>query len=316
MIVGQSPAIRRALAVAERFAATTLPILLVGETGTGKELFAEHIHRCSGRPGPLVDVNCGALPRDMIESLLFGHRRGSFTGANESVQGHIERSSGGTLFLDELSTLVVESQVKLLRVLETRAVQALGSALKTRVDLRIVSAVQADILREVETRRFRRDLYQRVAGVVIELPPLSGRPEDIVPLSVHFAALQGRRLEPAAERVLLNYSWPGNVRELRLAIERAGELVEDGVLPAAAVAEGIALGAPSADAAGVPRGRGKSRARRPELQDAERLLRECEATSWNIEEAARGLGVSRASLYRWLHVLGIQPRRVSRSHLK
>ena len=307
MIVGRSPAIRRALALAERFSRTTLPILLVGATGTGKELFAEFIHRRSGRRGPLVDVNCGALPREMVESLLFGHRRGSFTGASESVQGHVERSSGGTLFLDELATLVLEGQVKLLRVLETGVVQALGSASKITVDLRILSAVQAGILREVETGRFRRDLYQRVAGVVIELPPLSARPEDIVPLSVHFAALRGQRLEPAAEQVLLNYSWPGNVRELRLAIERAGELVEDGVLPAAAVAEGIGLGAPSADVSAVPTGSRKSKPRRPELQDAERLVRECQAASWNIEEAARGLGVSRASLYRSLRKFGIQP---------
>ena len=308
MIVGQSPAIRRALALAERFARTTLPILLVGATGTGKELFADFIHRRSGRRGPLVDVNCGALPREMVESLLFGHRRGSFTGASESVQGHVVRSSGGTLFLDELATLLLEGQVKLLRTLDTGAVQALGSTSKITVDLRIVSAVQAGILRDVEMGRFRRDLYQRVAGVVIELPPLLARPEDIVPLSVHFAALRGQRLEPAAERVLLDYSWPGNVRELRLAIERAGELVEDGVLPAAAMAEGIALGAPSEDAAHAATAGRKSKPRRPELQDAERLFLECEAASWNIEKAARGLGVSRASLYRSLHTLGIQPR--------
>lgn len=317
MIVGRSPAIRRALAVAERFAPTALPILLVGATGTGKELFAEFIHRRSGRRGPLVDVNCGALPREMVESLLFGHRRGSFTGASESVQGHVERSSGGTLFLDELATLVLEGQVKLLRALETGVVQALGSTLKITVDLRIVSTVQAGILRDVEMGRFRRDLYQRVAGVVIELPPLLARPEDIVPLSVHFAALRGQRLEPAAEQVLLNYSWPGNVRELRLAIERAGELVEDGVLPAAAVAEGIALGSPSLEAGSAPTGNRKfSKPRRPELQDTERLVRECEAAAWNIEKAARRLGVSRASLYRWLRALGIQPSPVSPSHLK
>jgi transcriptional regulator with PAS, ATPase and Fis domain len=315
VIVGRSPAIRRALALAERFARTTLPILLVGATGTGKELFAEFIHRRSRRRGPLVDVNCGALPREMVESLLFGHRRGSFTGASESVKGHVERSSGGTLFLDELATLVLEGQVKLLRVIETGTIQALGSASKITVDLRIVSAVQAGILRDVEMGRFRRDLYQRVAGVVVELPPLSARPEDIVPLSVHFAALRGQRLEPAAEQVLLNYSWPGNVRELRLAIERAGELVEDGVLPAAAVVEGIALGAPSAEVGGVLTGRRKSKPRCIELQNAEHLVRECEAASWNIEEAARGLGVSRASLYRWLRAFGIKPGSVSQSQI-
>src|SRR5436309_2895868 len=145
MIIGVSPAIRRAVVIAERYARTRLPILLVGATGTGKELFAQHIHERSGRPGPLVDVNCCALPRDMVESLLFGHRRGAFTGAVESTAGHIERSDGGTLFLDELMSLAPEAQGKLLRVLESGEMQPLGAAKKIRVDLRLVGAAQEDI---------------------------------------------------------------------------------------------------------------------------------------------------------------------------
>lgn len=313
MIIGCSLAIRRALKLAERFALTRLPILLVGATGTGKELFAEFIHARSGRPGPMVDVNCAALPREMVESLLFGHRRGSFTGAIESVQGHIERSSCGTLFLDELGALVLEGQAKLLRVLENGAVQALGSAVKASIDLRVVSAVQYGILKDLETGRFRRDLYQRVAGVVIELPSLAARQEDIVPLSVHFAALNGQRLDPAGEQILLNHSWPGNVRELRLAIDRAGQLAEGTDIPATAVAEGIALGGPMrVEDAGKTESR-RSKPRRPQLRDAERLVRACESASWNIEKAARGLGVSRASLYRHLRIMGIQLGSVSRS---
>lgn len=159
--------------------------------------------------------------------------------------------------------------------------------------------------------RFRRDLYQRVAGVVIELPPLTARLEDIVPLSVHFAALRGQLLDSAAEQVLLNYSWPGNVRELRLAIERAGELVENGVLPAAAVAEGIALGAPSGKASGAITARRSSNLRPIEQRDVEQISRLCESVSWNIEKAARELGISRASMYRRLRTLGIRPRSVS-----
>jgi len=221
MIVGVSPAIRRGLVVAERYARTRLPILLVGATGTGKELFAEHIHERSGRPGPLVDVNCCALPRDMVESLLFGHRRGAFTGAVDSTVGHVERSDGGTLFLDELASLVPDAQGKLLRVLESGETQPLGAATKRRVDLRVICAVQDDIWTALDAGRFRRDLFQRVAGVVIELPPLAARPEDIVPLAEHFANLQGRRLEGGVDSVLVNYPWPGNVRELRMAIERA-----------------------------------------------------------------------------------------------
>ena len=182
MIIGESPAIRRALALAERYARSRLPILLVGPTGTGKELFAHHIHERSGQPGPLVEVNCCALPRDMVESLLFGHRRGAFTGAIESTVGYVERSDGGTLFLDELESLAFEAQGKLLRVLETGDVERLGIGAKRHVDLRVVSAVQDDISGAVDGGRFRRDLFQRVAGVVIKLPPLSTRPEDVVPL--------------------------------------------------------------------------------------------------------------------------------------
>ena len=305
MIIGRSPAILRGLSLAQRFAPTGLPILLVGPTGTGKELFTEHIHRLSGRPGPLVDVNCGALPREMVESLLFGHRRGAFTGASETVQGHVERSHAGTLFLDELASLPTEGQAKLLRVLETGIVQALGSSMRRQVDLRIVSAVQEGILREVDGGRFRRDLYQRVAGVVIELPPLAIRPEDIIPLARHFAEVRRQRLEPEAERVLLNYSWPGNVRELRLAIERAGQLVDDGVLPAAAVAEGIALGAPAEEIRHRATVGPVRVSPQPSPFDRDRIVAACELASWSVSAAARQLGMSRATLYRRLKQLGV-----------
>src|SRR5947207_13270082 len=145
MIVGRSPCIRRALVLAERYARTRLPILVVGATGTGKELLAEYIHERSGRPGPLVDVNCCALPRDMVESLLFGHRRGAFTGAVEASVGHIERSDRGTPFLDELTSLAPEAQGKLLRVRGLGEVRACGCAVKRRVHLRLICAVQDDI---------------------------------------------------------------------------------------------------------------------------------------------------------------------------
>jgi transcriptional regulator with PAS, ATPase and Fis domain len=315
VIVGKSPAILRALSLVERFAGTQLPFLLVGQTGTGKELFAEHIHRLSRRTGSFVDLNCGALPRDMVESLLFGHRRGAFTGANESVQGHIERSHGGTLFLDELTTLAPEGQVKLLRVIETGAVQPLGAPGKRLVDLRIVSAVQEGILRQIDLGHFRRDLYQRVAGIVVELPPLAARPEDIVPLARHFAGRGGKRLEPEAEAVLVNYSWPGNVRELRLALDRAAALVDNGTLPSAAVAEGIALGAP-ADAASHSRQRRNAAVMpRSAAIDPAHLVTICESMAWRIEDAAKVIGVSRASLYRRLQALGIPLRRLkSQSH--
>ena len=302
MIVGVSPAIRRALVLAERYARTRLPILLVGATGTGKELFAEHIHERSGRPGPLVDVNCGALPREMMESLLFGHRRGAFTGAVDSVVGHVERSDGGTLFLDELGSLAPDAQGKLLRVLETGDVQPLGAPLKRSVDLRVVCTVQDNIWTALDQGRFRRDLFQRVAGVVIELPPLAARPEDILPLAEHFANLQGRRLEGGAEGVLLNYAWPGNVRELRMAIERAGQLVEDGTLPPQAVAETIALGGPGPSVSSA--GGGLLSA----LLTRDDLLATLDQSDWDVERAATALRIGRTTLFKRLKALGISLR--------
>lgn len=304
MIVGISPAIRRALVLAERYARTRLAVLIVGATGTGKELLAEYIHERSGRPGPLVDLNCCALPRDMIESLLFGHRRGAFTGAVESNVGHIERSDGGTLFLDELTGLLPEAQGKLLRVLETCEVQPLGASTKRRVDLRVVSAVHDDVGNAVESGRLRRDLYQRTAGVVIELPPLRARQEDLVPLAEHFAALGGRRLEAGVDCVLRNYSWPGNVRELRLAIERAGELVANGTLSPSAIAEAIALGRPSqfpncVALVDVSVDRGKQH---------DRLIQLCAANGWDARRIAAALGMSRSALYAYLSKTGVSLR--------
>jgi len=299
MIVGVSPAIRRALVLAERYARTRLPVLLVGATGTGKELLAQHIHERSGRPGPLVDVNCCALPRDMVESLLFGHRRGAFTGAVEANVGHVERSDGGTLFLDELESLAPDAQGKLLRVLETGDVQPLGAPLKRSVDLRVVCTVQDNIWTALDRGGFRRDLFQRVAGVVIELPPLAARPEDILPLAEHFANLQGRRLEGGAEGVLLNYAWPGNVRELRMAIERAGQLVEDGTLPPAAVSEALAMGQETA------------RDHRSSLED---IIAAGVATEWHAARMAAALRIHRATLFRRLSHGGLTLRSLKQSH--
>ena len=294
MIVGVSPAIRRALALAERYAGTRLPILLVGPTGTGKEVFAQHVHERSGRPGRFEDVNCCALPREMVESLLFGHSRGAFTGAIYSAAGHLERSDGGTLFLDELSSLAPEAQGKLLRALETGEVQPLGRTAKLRIDLRVIAAAQEDLGADLEAGRFRRDLYQRIAGVVIELPALAARPEDILPLAQHFALQGGRHLAPRCERVLLSYLWPGNVRELQLAIERAGELADNGSLSPTALTEAIALG--------TVRSRDGASAQAA-------LLTVCRAHAWHGAEIARALGIGRTTLHARLREAGLSLRR-------
>ncbi len=305
MIVGKSEAIRRAVALAEKFAPTSLPILLVGATGTGKELFAQHIHQLSGRKGPLVDVNCGALPRDMVESLFFGHCRGAFTGASESTVGHIERSNGGTLFLDELTSLPQDGQVKLLRVLETREVQPLGSGAKVLVDLRVVAAVDDGIAGALKGGSFRRDLYQRLAGAVIELPPLAMRPDDVVPLAEYFARPRGQRLEPGVDEELLSHCWPGNVRELRFVIERVGELMENGTISRAAVKEAIRLGG-SLDhsAAGAIGG-----------LDVTAWWSVCERHNWDVPSITRAMGIGRATLHRRLREVGISIRAVKKSHL-
>lgn len=301
MIVGVSPAIRRALALAERYARTPLPILLVGATGTGKELFVEHIHERSGRPGSLVDVNCGALPREMVESLLFGHRRGAFTGAVESREGYVTRADGGTLFLDEATSLTSEAQVKLLRVLETAKVEPLGDGRKRAINLRVVAAAQEELGAALREGRFRRDLYQRLAGVVIELPPLAARPEDIPVLAAHFAGMHAKELEAGAEYVLLKHSWPGNVRELRVVIERAAGLVANGTLPAVALAEAIDMGAV-----------GESTNRTGNRRRAE-LLAVCERHQWSARRIAGALGIGRSTLFEWLKASGISLRYMKQS---
>ncbi len=303
MIVGRSPSMRRAMALAERYARTRLPILVVGATGTGKELLAQYIHERSGRPGSFIDVNCCALPHDMVESLLFGHRRGAFTGAVESTVGYVERSDGGTLFLDELGGLELVAQGKLLRVLETGLVEPLGAGAKQRVDLRVVSAAQDTMARALTERRFRLDLFQRLAGVLIELLPLVARLEDVLPLAEHFARAQGRRLEVGVQEELLNYEWPGNVRELRMAIERAGELVENGTLSRSAVAEAIELG--RLNSTSSPHG---SATHGRHVFGREDLLAALSRNEWNAKRTATDLGVGRTTLFKRLKALGISLR--------
>jgi transcriptional regulator with PAS, ATPase and Fis domain len=306
-ILGASAAIRRAEAQARSIASSDLPVLLVGETGTGKELFAQAIHRWSGRPR-LVDVNCGALPPQMAESLLFGHRKGAFTGAVDNAPGLFLHASAGTLFLDELTALPLESQVKLLRVLETGEVRRLGEAEKLRVSFRLVAAVQCDLHRLIQAGAFRLDLYQRLAvGAVIRLPALRERPEDTLALAGEFARLVDKRLHPTAESVLLGYDWPGNVRELRAVVARAARLVagvEIGPFALSdAIAEGVVpLGGEAAQRPAVRRDQG----------DAELLRETCVRHGWSAERIASALGVHRATLFRRLKAAGLSLKAPSR----
>jgi DNA-binding NtrC family response regulator len=302
-IVGESMAIQRARELIARYAPTDLSILLVGATGTGKELLARHIHARSGRRGRFVGVNCGAMPREMAEGLLFGYERGAFSGAVRQHRGHLECADGGTLFLDELLSLALDGQGKLLRALDTGEIQRLGQEVERYVDLRVVAAVQEDVEERIECGTLRRDLYRRVAGVVIELPSLADRPEDVVPLARHFAAQRGQVLEAGTPELLAEHSWPGNVRELRQVIDRAGCGVENGTLPPAAVREAIRLGAP----ASVRAGRVPETARLSTFTH-EGLIALCESCGWHAERIAAALKMGRTTFFRALRHSGLTLR--------
>jgi two-component system response regulator HydG len=234
---GSDAAFRAAVDTAVRAARSDVSVLVVGETGTGKDVVARAVHEGSRRAaGPLVPLNCGAIPRELIGSELFGHVRGAFTGATEHRDGLFVHADGGTLFLDELGELPLELQPNLLRVLEVRRVRPIGGLGERAVDVRIVAATNRLDGLGTASSPLREDLYHRVASVVIELPPLRARRDDIVPLAVHFLAelapRHGRRwLAPAAMDALLTHDWPGNVRELRQAMERAAAMTEETIGP-------------------------------------------------------------------------------------
>jgi transcriptional regulator with GAF, ATPase, and Fis domain len=228
-VVGTSPALGRLLAQVEQVARTDAPVLLLGETGTGKDLVARGLHdRSRRRERPLVTVNCAALPTTLVESELFGHEKGAFTGALQRTIGRFEVAHGGTLFLDEIGELPPEVQAKLLRVLQSGEFERLGSAKTIKVDARLIAATNRDLEREVREGRFRADLYYRLSVFPIALPPLRDRPGDIPLLVWHFIGRRqaglGRAVKRVPERLMrafAAYSWPGNVRELENVVERA-----------------------------------------------------------------------------------------------
>jgi len=224
----------------ERIARSEATVLVIGETGTGKELIARHIHKRSGRRGPFIAVNCGAFSETLIDAELFGHETGAFTGASQSRAGWFEAANGGTLFLDEIGDLPLPLQVKLLRVLQERQVVRLGSRKPIALDVRLVAATNVELAQAVEAQHFRADLYYRLSVASVNLPPLRDRPGDILPLARHFIGvyagklgLGDPRLSDDAQAALLHYSWPGNIRELENVIHYALIVCRDGVLRAA-----------------------------------------------------------------------------------
>lgn len=226
-IIGQSTEIKRLVSLANQVASTSVTVLITGESGTGKEVFAEYIHQHSNRANKaFVAVNCGAIPQGLIESELFGHVKGSFTGASSSRKGYFESANQGTIFLDEIGELPLETQVKLLRVLESGQFQRVGSSESTQVDTRIVAATNRDLQIEVYHNRFREDLYYRLKSVELYLPPLRERGNDILLLTEKFVrdfeqkhSRQFIGFTSEAAELLLSYDWPGNIRELRNLIE-------------------------------------------------------------------------------------------------
>lgn len=291
-LVYADPASEATLALALQVAASDLPVLITGPNGAGKEKYAQILHANSDvRDGPFVALNCGALPHDLIEAELFGAEAGAYTGANKAREGKFEAADGGTLFLDEIGTLPPSGQVKLLRVLETGRFERLGGNRERSVHVRVVSATNADLRAMIGDGRFREDLYYRLDGIELRLPPLAQRPRDILPLARHF--LQGRKpLGEDAERTLLRHGWPGNVRELRNVMQRA-ELLAGGARITAAD-----LNLPAAPAAAPPAGVDE-----PDREEIEAALTRSGGV---LAQAAADLGLSRQALYRRLDRLGIR----------
>jgi sigma-54-specific transcriptional regulator len=298
----------------ERVARTDATVLVVGETGTGKELIARHVHQHSGRQGPFVAVNCGAFSETLIDAELFGHEAGAYTGATQARAGWFETANGGTLFLDEMGDLPLPLQVKLLRVLQERQVTRLGSRKAIPLDVRLIAATNIDLRKAVEAQRFRADLYFRISVATVELPPLRERTEDILPLARHFIGVYGSRLgladveiERDAQLALLGYPWPGNIRELENVVHCALIVCKDGVVRksdlGAAAMRGIGEGATTErepqSAALVSAIRGLLQSGQPDLyQTVERaLVAEAFARSGeNQVQAARALGITRNTL--------------------
>jgi formate hydrogenlyase transcriptional activator len=303
-IIGKSPALEAVLEQVERVAPTDSTVLVEGETGTGKELIARAIHNLSSRCGrAFIKLNCAAIPLDLLESELFGHERGAFTGAIAQKIGRFEMADKGTLFLDEVGDIPPALQPKLLRVLQEQEFERLGGTRTHQVDVRLVAATNRDLAEMVKRNEFRSDLYYRLNVFPLMLPPLRARREDIPPLVTHFVEILGRRLgrqikhiPPETMSELSSYHWPGNIRELQNLVERAVILSNSGVLPNPLPASGTRPVAVSPVAT--------------TLKDSERamILHTLEATAWVIggpNGAAARLGLKRTTLICKMQKLGI-----------
>jgi DNA-binding NtrC family response regulator len=322
-LIGSGPAMQRVFETIQKVAETDLTVLIRGESGTGKELVAQALHeRSARRKGPFVAVNCAAISRELVESELFGHEKGAFTGAEARRIGRFEAADGGTIFLDEIGDMAPETQAKVLRVLQERSFERVGGGKPLSVDVRVVAATHRELEREVREGRFREDLYYRLQVVEIELPPLRERREDVPALAFRFLAQLGERLGRPAKRLspealthLARHAWPGNVRELRNAVERAAVLAAGEEIGAADLALPEPGDPEREEEAAHPAGeRVFSEAKRGAVERFERafLLRALREHGGNVSRTAEAIGMVRQSLQQKIRELGLREEDWSR----
>ena len=305
-IIGQTPSMQQVFDMIRKVARTKSNVLITGESGTGKELVARAIHSLGSQNGrPFVAVNCGAIPEGLLESELFGHKKGSFTSASADKEGLFESARGGTLFLDEIGHMPMSCQVKLLRAVEQRQILPVGSTEPIDIDLRLIAATNRDPIEEIKAERFREDLYYRMNVVGIHLPPLRERKEDIPLLVEHFIRKynieMGKQCVGVSDdvmRLLMSYEWRGNIREMQNVIERAIIFAEDDTIRASDIgflgSETIALGK-----------EGQSLQDAVKAYEKQEICRVLNSHNWNKVEAAKSLGIGLSSLYRKIDELEI-----------
>jgi len=296
--VAEDPASRRVLDLAERVASASTNLLITGESGTGKDQLARYIHESGPRhDAPFQKIDCASLPPELVESELFGHERGAFTGADEAKRGRLEIAGRGTLVLDEVVALALPVQAKLLRVLEERRFEHLGGTESLRMEARVIALTNANLERAVAEHRFREDLFFRLNVLAIQVPPLRDRPGDLLPLAAHLlrrlGPVHGRaeaRLDAEAQGALSAYPWPGNVRELKNALERALVFAQHDVLGLADLPESVRVASAS--------GRWATPGNLRSLEEIEKeaIAATLEATHYKITRAAEILGISRKTL--------------------
>src|SRR5687768_2323627 len=313
-IIGKGPAMQQVFAMIDRAAPVKTTVLVVGESGTGKEMVARALHEGGPRKnGPFLALNCGAIPENLIESTLFGHERGAFTGAEQKARGYFQAANGGTLLLDEIGELPLGLQSKLLRVLEDGTVTPVGTTTPQKVDVRIVAATNRELENEVKEGRFRQDLFYRLNVVKIRLPALRERPEDLPVLTRFFLdeicrqnGFEPREIDPSLLEAFAHYEWPGNVRELKNSLESLVVLSGKRVLSAEDLPERFFAGAAAEEEDGGAGGGDDGNDLNLTHLSKQTIIKALEACRGNRTEAAKHLGISRRTLHRRLNEFGLR----------